>query len=178
MDTGFLPSLGVGRRGSSIFLRTSRSVFIASLLAFLAGLGLFGVDTGIPVWVFAPPLMLGAVSASIALPIIHRVAGTGLEIDLSDRTVTLLQGQKERNLVFDDVIGLQQISGLNGRAGQLNLVFMNENGELERVCLYCHAIGYYVHRMTRRLGALLPWSVLAGGNQTIGEPDDAREPPS
>ena len=66
-DSGGFPSVGVGRRGSLVMLRTSRSVYVLSLIAFSTGIALCVIDVGPFLWVFGPPLIVGAIVAMIGV---------------------------------------------------------------------------------------------------------------
>ena len=168
-EAGGLPTLGVGRRGSRIILRTSRSVYAVSVLALVIGIGLCVTDVGAFLWVFGPPLIVGAMVAPVGVPLMNRFVGTRFEIDMSERTVTLSRRNRERLFPFDKIVALQQLNAPRSGGGQLNLVFLNDNGEIDRTCIYCHVVRRYVRRMARQFAACVPWPVVGADGRDIGE---------
>jgi len=166
-DMGWLPTVGVARRGSRILLRPSRSIYVVSALALVAGVTLCLVDVGL-LWVFGPPVIVGAVIAPVAAPVLHRAFGTGFAVDLAERTVRMTRRSNERLLPIDRIVAMQQLDSPCRGSGQINLVFLDDDGRIDRTCIYAHAIGYYVRRIARKLAQHVPWPIIGPDGQPLG----------
>lgn len=67
-----------------------------------------------------------------------------------------------KTIPFEQVIAFQLLpKGSRGRAGQLNLVYQEADGAINRTCLMSHCIQYYLARAARKLAARSPWPVLS-----------------
>jgi hypothetical protein len=126
------------------------------------------IDVGPFLWVFGPPLSVGAIVAPIGVSLVNRFIGTTFEVDLSEQVVTISRRNKTRILPFGKIVALQQLDAPRRGGGQLNLVFLNDDGEMDRTCIYCHRIRYYVHRIARQFASQIPWPVIGADGHAIG----------
>ena len=63
---------------------------------------------------------------------------------------------------------MQQLNSTRRGSGQFNLVFLDEDGAVDRTCLYAHAIRYYTRRMARDFARHVPWPVVGPDGRQVG----------
>ena len=156
VENGLFPMRGVGRKGSKIFLRTSRSVYLVASLLGLVGLLICFIDAGFPLWVLGVPLLIGSLVGPPCVIYFNAQLSIGFEIDLSKRLARLSRGGEEQILPFDRIIRLEQTAGPVKGSVALKLLYRDEAGDKKEVCLYSHRLGIYARRMARRLEVLIP----------------------
>jgi hypothetical protein len=157
--------MGVHVEGPVLTISPSRSRWGFAAFALSAALLLVPV---IPFqWVFAPPLLLGAIVGVVVGPHMARRLGTEMRIDPNSQIVSIsrysheIEGFSVKKIPFQRVVGFQFLrKGGGAHYAQLNLIYHEDDGSLGRICLLCHAIQFYVARAAGKLAALSHWNIL------------------
>jgi hypothetical protein len=169
---GFLPDVGVHRRGAKVIQETSRWVWIQVGVMFtLAALALYpaaGFGLDIPYYVqllVALGFAWGAICLMFGASWIQRKLGQTVTVDLEKQTVTVARADERIAIPAAAVLGLQILRAPPEEGGyQLNLVFRGGSGSIERCNLTANAIRYYVVRVATAYQRALGWPMMSGEN--------------
>jgi len=167
-EAGWLPLMGVHVNGSVVAISPSRSIWVFAVVAFVVSAAFLLLPVGPILRVFGYPLLAGAIAAVIFVPRMARILGTEMRIDRELQAVSIMRHCSIKTIPFDRVITFQLLQkGAQSHAGQLNLIYRDDDGSVNRTCLMCHCIQYYVTRAARKLAAESPWAVLDDHNRRL-----------
>jgi energy-coupling factor transporter transmembrane protein EcfT len=172
LEAGFLPSMGVHRNGTSFVISPSRSRWVWAVASWvIAGILVVVEVPFLPfLWVLAPPLLIGSIIGIFVMPSVAREFSRQAEMvaDPDSEVVTVTRGDSGKKIPFNRMVGFQLLPRSGRRqAGQLNLVFRDEDGKIDRTCLMSHAIHFYLVRAARKLATLSNWPVFDHTGETI-----------
>ncbi len=179
-SSGFLPDVGLHRRGDVFYHGLSRSHFwllgvlltgavIVALLPWHAR----AVVGELKYWI-AGMLMFGGL-CDILGSLVQRTFRQQGAIDAKQKTVLIVGNGINWKLSWEQIIGLQICrqkavgnSEMNGY--QLNLVWREADGAVRRHCLLKHAVRGFVVRLGRRYESLFGFTVMdyTHGSQADG----------
>ena len=176
VDLGWLPDTGVRRSSSIVIQSTSRSVWVMAT---------FSVMLTVPVIVLLPIpiegrigvaliLLVGGISAAIAVPIMRSRYGVTLIADRTRPVIEIHSGGSAQQVAWSSIIGLQVLQpsrrSRGRRACQLNLVYWGADGEVNRLNLYSSAIAFYVKRIAARYESFTGWKIFSPDESTCLSP--------
>lgn len=157
-DAGFLPSMGVHRSGDIVSISPSRSPWILLAGSVIASAG---VSLLPPIaWVLIPPLIIGSIVGIFAAPMMARRFGVEVTIDPGTQHLTLVRHSFTREIPFKKILAFQILPRSKRQFGQLNLVYLDDEDNVTRICLVSHSIQFYLNRMARKLSLETRWPVL------------------
>ncbi len=166
---GFLPDVGLYRRGDMFYQETSHShrwlfsiMVVGALIVALLPWHTRAVLGELKYWV-AGMLVFGGL-CDIAGGLIRSGVTHHVSIDTKNKTVAILGEGFDRKLSWEQIIGLQicrqivpENSEMNGY--QLNLVWKEADGRVQRRCLVKHSIRAFVFRLGRRYKSLFGFAL-------------------
>jgi hypothetical protein len=169
-SSGFLPDVGLYRRGDVFCQQTSRSHYwlAGSLLVAAVAVALLPWHTRAVVgelkyWI-AGMLLFGGL-CDLLFGFVVRGVTQEVSIDPKNRTLSIVGDGFSHRLSWGQIVGLQLCrqkapghSELNGY--QLNVVWRAADGAVRRHCLAKHAVRGFVARLGRRYEALFGFTVM------------------
>jgi hypothetical protein len=167
---GFLPDVGLYRRGDMYYQETSRShrwlfamMVVGAVIVALLPWHTRAVVGELKYWI-AGMLVFGAL-CDIAGGLIRSGVTQHISIDPKNRSVAIVGEGFDRRLSWQQIIGLQicrqKVPGNSEMNGyQLNLVWKEADGVLRRRCLLKHSVRAFVFGLGRRYKALFGFALI------------------
>lgn len=181
-DGGFLPHVGLHRRGELFYQESSYSHFwllgvmlaAAIVILLLPWSTMAGVGGKLKYWI-AGICVWGGICGFVPY-FIRNAWGQNVTIDPKRQRLSITSNDFCGQISWQQIVGLQicrqKIRGeseLNGY--QLNLVWLEANGTVRRHCLLKHAIKGFVVRLGRRYETLFDFKLI--DHTRAGETDSA-----
>jgi len=165
--TGFLPDTDVQQDGSMLVQGEARSVRVQMIamclgaVVALVPLSVVGVEFPYYVQIFiAIGLVWGAICLAFVPKLITERFGRKVTVDLEKNEVRITAAEDCTVIDGKRVIGLQLLKGPPGVGSyELNLVYRNDDGAIERAHLMAHAIRRYVLNAAESYHQALNWPV-------------------
>ena len=161
VNTGFLPEVGLHRRGRVIYQGSSYwHLWLSSPFLFAAVAITFLPLESYTRWVWSGFCVFTGICGTVSF-FIRNHFGQAVIIDSQSRTVCIKKQTKKKTIAWSDVVGLQmcrQGKPLDGY--QLNLIWRRPGGTLERHCLTNHVTKRFVVRLARSYESALPFYVI------------------
>ncbi len=153
---GFLPQVGIHRRGGVFCQESSRSHLWMAVPFLVAGLVVsFLALSPYPKWVFAGFLFFTGACGAAPYFVRNRFGQT-IIVDPERRTLCIKKSAEEKTVAWSDVVALQLCrQDRPSRNYQVNLVWKSAHGAYERHCLATHEVKRYVLQLARCYEALL-----------------------
>lgn len=182
---GFLPDIGLYRRGDMFCHGPSRSHFwllgvmlVGALVVALLPWHTTAVVGELKYWI-AGMFLFGGL-CDIVFHLIRNAFGQQVSIDPKNKTVFITGSGFSRKLSWQQIIGLQlcrqKVPGNSEMNGyQLNLVWREADGTVRRHCLLKHAIRGFVLRLGRRYESLFEFTLFDHTRRS--QPDGAEDGP-
>jgi hypothetical protein len=167
---GFLPDVGLYRRGDMFYQETSRSHYwlfgmtvVGAVIVALLPWHTRAVVGELKYWI-AGMLVFGGL-CDIAGGLIRSAVNQHISIDSKNKTLMIVGEGFDCKLSWTQIIGLQicrqkvpRNSEMNGY--QLNLVWKEADGVVRRRCLLKHSVGAFVFRLGRRYQSLFGFALV------------------
>jgi len=169
-STGFLPDVGLYQRGDIFYQTTSRSHhwLFAILLVGATVIALLPWHTRaivgeVKFWI-AGMLLFGGICDLVGSSVRSAVTQK-ISIDSKNRRLSIRGKAFSRKISWDQIIGLQicrqRVPGESEANGyQLNLVWVEADGAVQRRCLLKHAIKGFVTRLGHRYESLFGFTLM------------------
>ena len=176
---GFLPQVGLHRRGGIFYQESSYSHLWLAFPFLVAGLVVVLLPlSGYPKAVFTAFFSITAACGAAPYFVRNRFGQT-IIVDPAERTVCIKKPAGEATISWSDIAALQlcrqetlQPSSPDApsRNYQVNLVWRCAGGAYERHCLAAHEVKRYVLGLARRYEALLSLKLTDETNNSQPEP--------
>lgn len=167
---GFLPDVGLYRRGDMFYQEMSRShrwlfgmMVLSAVIVALLPWHTRAVVGEVKYWI-AGMLVFGGF-CDLAGSLIRSAVTQHISIDSKNRTVAIMGEGFDRKLSWQQIIGLQLCqqkvrgnSELNGY--QLNLIWKEADGGVRRRCLLKHSVRAFVFGLGRRYESLFGFALI------------------
>ena len=177
---GFLPDVGLYRRGGRFYQAMSRSHYwllgIVSIGAVIVALLPWHTRAAVgelKYWISGMFLFGGL--CDLVGSLVRKAVTQEVSIDASTKTISIVGDRFSGNIPWEQIIGLQicrqkdrASSELNGY--QLNLVWRDGGGVVRRHCLLKHSIRGFVLRLGRRYQTLLGFALFDHSSPGRAEP--------
>lgn len=171
-SVGFLPDVGLYRRGDMFYQDTSRShhwlfgiMVVGAVVVALLPWHTRAVVGELKYWI-AGMLVFGGL-CDIAGGLIRRAVPQHISIDSKNKTVAIVGEGFDRklSLSWQQIIGLQicrqKVPGNSEMNGyQLNLVWKEADGVVRRRCLLKHSVRAFVFGLGRRYESLFGFALI------------------
>lgn len=187
---GFLPDVGLYRRGDMFYQETSRLhhwlfgiMVVSAVIVALLPWHTRAVVGELKFWI-AGMLVFGGLCDLVGC-LIRADVTQHVSIDVKNKAVAILGEGFDRKLSWEQVIGLQicrqKVPGNSEMNGyQLNLVWREADEVVRRRCLLKHSIRAFVFRLGRRYESLFGFPLIdhtrpsqPDGAATRGQPSDS-----
>jgi len=170
-SSGFLPDIGLHRRGGLFYQESSYSHFwlLGALLVGAVVMALLPWHTRADVggelkyWI-AGIFAFGGI-CGVVPHFIRNARGHNITVDPKNQTLCIASGDFSGKLSWQQIMGLQicrqKVRGDSEMNGyQLNLVWTDAGGTVRRHCLLKHAVGRFVFRLGRRYESLFGFTLI------------------
>jgi len=167
---GFLPDVGLHRRGDMFYQERSKShhwlfgiMVVGAVIVALLPWHTRAVVGELKYWI-ASMLVFGGL-CDVVGSLIRGAVIQHISIDAKNKTVAIVGEGFDRKLSWQQVIGLQicrqKVPGNSEMNGyQLNLVWKEADGLLQRRCLLKHSVGAFVFQLGRRYESLFGFALI------------------
>ena len=167
---GFLPDVGLYRRGDMFYQQTSKSHYwlfgimvVGAVIVASVPWHTRAVVGELKYWI-AGMLVLGGL-CDVVGSLVRCALTQHISIDAKNKTVAIVGEGFDRKLSWEQVIGLQicrqEVPGNSEMNGyQLNLVWREADGAVRRRCLLKHSIRAFVFRLGRRYESLFGFALI------------------
>lgn len=167
---GFLPNVGLYRRGDMFCQETSKSHYwlfgimvVGAVIVALLPWHTRAVVGELKYWI-ASMLAFGGLCVA-AGDLIRSAVTQHVSIDTKNKTVAIVGEDFDRKLSWEQIIRLQicrqKVPGNSDMNGyQLNLVWKEANGIVQRRCLLKHPVRAFVFRLGRRYESLFGFALI------------------
>jgi hypothetical protein len=164
---GFLPQVALHRRGQVFYQQSSYwHVGVAVPFVLAAAVFCFLPLETYPKCVWAGFFLVGGICGALPYFVRNRF-GQVIRIDPQRETLSIQDPAGERTIAWSQIVGLQLCRQDNPASSlQLNLIWREASGAIERRCLATHEVRRFIVGLARKYESLLPFKIIDETNQS------------